>query len=435
MRSKEAMRVISRNSFGVFIRVLSLIIAAVMAVSCSGNKKGNERDEQMEDASGYNGFLKVSKEGRIIDEKGKEIVLKGVNLGGWLIQESWMCAVNSSESNLESLEILEQRGFTSSQIEALYRSYAENYVTEEDIKSIAELSLNCIRLPFWYRNFMDGSCKLYSDDPENNFGFQMMDRLIFWAEKYGIYVILDMHGCPGGQSTDHSCGQIGQNGLYTDEKYLSAMEELWVAIALRYKDSKTVVAYDIMNEPMNNNSSYENGWAAGSQTAVEYTLAVYDRMIKAIREVDKNHIITVEGVWSAEMLPDPSEYGWENMMYQLHLYDTSTEMIDYRVSELTKVRKDYGVAVYVGEFNNGDENQAYAYRKYAQNDLCWTMWTYKVSKDYLGNWSLYYSAIPSADIKNDSYEEILEKWGVCLKTENFTRNDTVYSWLKTFAKR
>lgn len=260
--------------------------------------------------------------------------------------------------------------------------------------------------------------------------------MIEWADKYGLYVILDLHGAPGGQSTDHCCGIIGKNELYTKEENLAAMESLWRTIATRYKGNATVAAYDIMNEPMNNNTEFENGWAAGSEKAIEKTMMVYRRMIAAIREIDRAHIITVEGIWSMTYLPDPADEGWTNMMYQLHLYDTTKDMIDYRVAEMIKARDEYGVAIYIGEYNNGDENQTYAYQKYRGEKISRTAWTYKTAKGNLGNWSLYYSDTPSADLQNDSYEEILAKWGAVLKTDSgsFKRNETLRSWLRIYSK-
>ncbi len=374
--------------------------------------------------------------GYIVNGNNEEVVLTGINIGGWLLQETWMCAVVGSESNSESFETLSSRGFTEEEIKTLFASYADNYIKESDIKNISRLGLNCIRVPFWYRNFMTEELEFYTENADENPGFIYLDRVISWAEKAGIYVILDLHGAPGGQSTDHSCGIIGENRLYTEEKNLEATERLWASIAERYKNSPTVAAYDILNEPMNNDTSYENGWAAESKTAVDYTIMAYDRFIKAIRKVDTDHIITVEGIWSMSCLPDPKDYGWTNMMYQLHLYDTSTFMIDYRVSEMVSARKKYGVAIYIGEYNNGDENQIYAYEKYSQNKISRTAWTYKTAKGNQGNWSLYYSDTSAADLKNDSYEEILEKWGSTLKTtsKSWTLNTTLRDMLKNYAK-
>lgn len=379
-------------------------------------------------------MLTVGKDGFIYNGMGEEVVLRGINLGGWLLQETWMCPVVGSECNLDSINLLKSRGFTDEQIETLFMTYADNFITEQDIQNIAKMNVNCIRLPFWYRNFMDDELNFYTEDPADNPGFRLVDRLIGWAEKHDIYVILDLHGCPGGQSTDHTTGTLNKNELYTDEANLDAMERLWEAIAERYKDSGTVCAYDIMNEPMNNNTEVENGWPAGSETAISYTHMVYDRMYKAIRAVDPNHMISVEGIWTPECFPDPVEHGYTNMLYQLHLYDKTIDMLELRVNQLCEIRQKLGVAVYAGEFNNGDDLYDDALKLYRDNKINCTAWTYKVTYDYHGNWSVYRANITPADLANDSYEEILEKWGECLQSTStgWSVNTTLKSWLKRY---
>lgn len=379
-------------------------------------------------------MLTVGKDGYIYNGLGEEVILRGINLGGWLLQETWMCPVVGSECNLDSINLLKSRGFTDEQIRTLFLSYADNYITERDIQTIAQTNMNCIRLPFWYRNLMDETLQFYTENHDDNPGFQLLDRLIGWAEKYDLYVILDLHGCPGGQSTDHSTGTLNQNKLYTDEANLDAMQRLWEAIAERYKDSGTVAAYDIMNEPMNNNTEVENGWAAESETALKYTHMVYDRMYHAIRAIDANHMISMEGIWTPECFPDPIECGYQNLLYQLHLYDQTTDMLTLRVNQLCAVREKWGVAVYAGEFNNGDKLYADALKLYRDNKISCTAWTYKVSYDYLGNWSLYRANITPADLSSDSYEEILEKWGEGLQTasKGWSVNSTLKGWLRRY---
>lgn len=373
------------------------------------------------------------KDGDLRDADGNAVVLHGVNLGGWLLQESWMCAVTGSECNLDSLDILTHR-FGQEKAMALFESYAENYITKDDIQNIADLGCNCVRLPFWYRNFMNEDGTFLSENPDEIYGFRMIDRLIEWCREYGVYVILDLHGAPGSQSTNHCSGAIGRWELFTSDAAKDAAVRLWTAIAGRYKDEPVIAAYDLLNEPMNNDADVDPpAPSAGSAEAAAMTNEVYDLLYKAIRAVDQNHAITVEGIWSTDVLPNPAEMGWENMIYQLHLYDTTKEMINYRVNELKGVREKYGVAVYVGEFNNSDDNQEYAYRAYKNAGLSWTMWNYKVGKDYLGNWGLYAANVAAPDLVSDSYEEILQKWGEVLRTEHFTQNRTVANWLRQFS--
>ncbi len=369
------------------------------------------------------------RDGELRDPDGNAVRLHGVNLGGWLLQETWMCPVNGSECNLDSIDILTRR-FGQEKAMALFESYAENYITKEDIRNIVDLGCNCVRLPFWYRNFMNEDGSFLSENPDEIFGFQVIDRLIEWCREYGVYIILDLHGAPGSQSTNHCSGAIGRWELFTSDAAKDAAVRLWTAIAERYEDEPVIAAYDLLNEPMNNDAPAPS---AGSAEAVAMTNAVYDLLYKAIRAIDSNHAITVEGIWSADCLPNPADMGWENMIYQLHLYDSTKDMIDYRVNELKGVQERYGVAVYVGEFNNSDENQEYAYRAYKNAGLSWTMWNYKVGRENLGNWGLYAADVSAPDLNSASYEQILQKWGEALRTEHFTKNRTVANWIRRYA--
>lgn len=203
--------------------------------------------------------------GELTKNDGKTVQLKGVNFGGWLIQETWMCPVmafnrnvtvrNNTENGwamLDTLDELETR-FGKAEAAEFIANYQDNYITEQDFKNVSDMGFNCVRIPFWYRNFMfdENGTYITADDDENP-GFKKLDWACDMAEKYGLYLIFDMHGCPGGQNGDHSSGKAGRNYLYKEEKYQDIMEDLWVKIVERYKNKTCVAAYDIMNEPLNN---------------------------------------------------------------------------------------------------------------------------------------------------------------------------------------
>lgn len=404
-----------KKIIGIAIGIV-LLATGVIAWNTLMDKKIREQD-----------FLQVDS-GKLVTQAGNEVILQGVNLGGWLIQESWMCPVSGEDrkwANLDTLNVLESR-FGQQKTAQLIQSYQDNWITQWDIENIAKTGCNVIRVPFWYRNFMlDTAGTWITENLNDNPGFQKLDWVIEAAGKQGMYVILDMHGCPGGQSMDHSSGTLGQNNLYTDETCLNTMELLWTTIAERYKDNPTVAAYDIMNEPQNN-AGYEgeHSYDPWHEASWQATNQVYDRMIHAIRSVDERHIITVEGIWRMSNLPDPAVMGWSNMMYQVHLYDTDADFAKW-VQNAVTIRDNYGVAVYVGEFQNLN---GIAICK--EQNVNWTTWTYKGTGSEWSNFFWYYSPMGNADVQNDSYELMMVKWGEQLQTKNFNEITPVLTMIK-----
>ena len=362
------------------------------------------------------------KDGRLVggsDEN--EVILNGVNLGSWLMMEMWMCPIEAKDEQFsysDAIGVLESR-FGRKKAEELITLYEDSFITDDDFAKIEALGFNCVRIPFWYRNFMNSSGNWFTVRHDDNDGFKRLDKIIEHCAAHGLYVILDMHGCPGGQSMNQSTGVAGKNELYNNEKNLSIMENLWVAIAERYKDNPVVAAYDIMNEPMNNGGyTGTRAWQAGSGDAIRLTNNVYDRMIKAIRKTGDTHVITVEGIWSIYNLPDPETMGWDNMMYQLHLYDVTKANIDGRLKEMTELaREKYKTAILVGEYNN-KEGQRYASGQYDEIGLNRVKWTYKAVNAWYDGWGLYNKNINRVDIKTADESDIRAAFGEEMLTDN-----------------
>lgn len=404
-----------------FISVLLVFTIILTLFGCS--KPETKPIDRYDNQNPKEMSLLTVADGYIVNENGENVVLKGVNLGNWLLWETWMSFVTEYTEDwayYDTIQVFIDR-FGEEKAGEIIKTYEDNFVTEEDIAQIEKLGFNCVRVPFWYRNFMTENLEWLAENHDDNRGFQKLDWLISTCEKYGIYVILDLHGAPGGQSKNHCTGKAGRNELYENEDMMNATVELWTTIANRYKDNKIVAAYDLLNEPQNN-GGYEGNytWAAESENAVSRTNKVYDILYKAIREIDKNHIISFEGVWSTTVLPNPNEMGYENMLYQLHLYDRDKGMIRYRVKELKTARKDWGVAVIVGEYNNG-EYEHYAQKQYDKNDISRVKWNYK-TYNAGEQWGIFNKDVERIDIKTATYEEIIEFIIQNTKTEAFNFN-------------
>jgi len=226
---------------------------------------------------------------RIVDDAGRTVVLRGTNLGGWLLNELWLTGFRpwEVEDDAGVRERLRVR-FGRPAAEELLTLFRDSYLTEADFDLLRDMGINCVRLPFYYRILEDDE-NPYVYRPD---GWKRLDFVIDACRERGLYVILDLHGAPGGQSSSHTTGEAHRNELWVNEEYRNRTVELWRAVASRYRTESTVAGYNFLNEPWGN---YENDPRAvsGHPTRNEL-LDLYDRIYDAVRAVGGRHIIFLE---------------------------------------------------------------------------------------------------------------------------------------------
>ena len=215
-------------------------------------------------------------------------------------------------------------------------------------------------------------------------------------------MILDFHGCPGSQNgSDHS----GKDGVNKKEeasefffgdnasKNQSLFYKIWEDIAVRYKDNPVVAGYDLINEPY---CTYRyNSKLTKSETELHKILwEIYDEAYKRIRKIDSNHVIIMEVTWDPIDLPDPKDYGWENVMYEYHQYTNSDlnnltgAQVKGMEDKLNKIANaNYNVPSYMGEFSFYYNIEAWekGLELLNKSGINWTTWTYKTMYSQ-GNW-------------------------------------------------
>jgi endo-1,4-beta-mannosidase len=364
------------------------------------------------------------------DQDGRVVQLRGVNLGGWLVIEPWMCPMDSSglKDEFSARDLLAKR-FGEESANDLFDTWQESWIKEDDLDKIAALGLNAIRIPISYRTLQSGEGAWLPD------GFKHLDRVIAAAWKRGIYSVIDLHGAPGGQTKGHSTGRIRpQPELWNNETHLRRTSEIWEKVAAHYRGNPAVAAYDLLNEP--------------SEAPSLGTLwATYDRLYRAVRAIDPHHVITVEACintrvgdkeigWGWEALPHPGLFGWTNMLYQLHHYewdwnslDKQNRGVDFHVAEWDKHRH-LGVPAYMGEFNPMARPEAWvhAITQYDKAGMSWTFWSYKATHGTgTDSWGLYNPIKPPAppNLATDDLETIRTRWSGNGTTEGFQLNPMI----------
>ncbi len=443
----------------IIFLVIALVVVlggAIFGNLYASSQKSSDIPSHVELQANEHGTIVAVGRG-LYDKNGDRFEIKGINYGNLFIAEGWMTvnsigAIYNDDGSFESVndqgivegyeEIYQDEmdaifadRFTDEQIEALNNAYFEAYCTEADFKLIADTGLNTIRLPVYYRTFLNTHdryrlsdeelCEMNFDDIELD--FDKVDLFIEYAKKYDLKIILDMHGLMGGQSGFEHCGTRDCD-FWDTEEYIVFMSNLWREIAEHYTTDRadlasTILAFDLANEPVDRNdiSTSKREWD------------VMDRMYDAIREVDTDHVISIEGVWYPASLPNPEKYGWENVLYQYHFYNwnhdkgVSNEMF-YSLMFALYTQSNYDVPKFIGEFNFFANSDAWAkyLNKYDELGWGWTIWSYKIIS--VGWWDNSWGiAVNKMNLQNDadtpieeyelkldlrtaSYEEIMAVW-------------------------
>jgi endoglucanase len=313
------------------------------------------------------GFLHTQGE-NIVDEHGLKILLRGVGLGNWMLPEGYMWRFGERGDRPRKIEKIVTDLIGPDNAAKFWKEYRAQYITQADIQRIAQLGFNSVRPAMNARLFLsEGENPVYQDE-----GFELLDNLVKWCKQSGIYVIIDMHAAPGGQTGQNIDDSINDEPrLFMNSTNQDRLVALWVKIATRYKDEPTVAAYDLLNEPLPERTGAE----AKYKDALE---PLYKRITQAIRAVDKKHMITVEGAnwandWSAFSTPFDN-----NLVYQFHYYcwDDPTHLND--INQYLEARKRLGAPAWAGETGEKDDAIYWGTTDYFEaNNIGWSFWPWK----------------------------------------------------------
>ncbi|MBJ6359763.1 cellulase family glycosylhydrolase [Paenibacillus sp. GCM10012307] len=315
----------------------------------------------MEGNENVRGFLRA--DGRKLrNEAGEEVLLRGVGFGSWLLPEGYMWRFPEQGDRPRRIEKMIRDLIGQDKALQFWETYYERYVAEADIRKIAEDGFNSVRFPINARFLQTEVPGVYHEGH-----LALLDRVIAWCRQYRLYVILDLHGAPGGQTgTNIDDSRDNLPELFLDEAHQSETIAIWRMLAERYKDEWIVAGYDLLNEPLPN-------WFAEHNDKV---MPLYRDIIQTIREVDDRHMIILEGVHWATDWSIFTEKPDDNLMLQFHKYWNNPDTASIQVY-LDK-REEWDVPLFMGE---GGENNIHwyvgAFQLFEDHDISWNFWTWK----------------------------------------------------------
>ncbi len=327
----------------------------------------------------------------IINSNGDEVLLRGVGLGGWMLQEGYMMnssgAADTQHEFIEKLTLL----IGEEETEIFYDNWRQNFITEQDVNSIANHGYNSIRLPMHYNLFT----LPIEDEPvegENTWldtGFDMVDELLTWCEANQLYLILDLHAAPGGQGMDAAISDYDDSkpSLWESTLNQDKTVALWGKLAERYKDKEWIGGYDLLNEV---------NWPLGTNVLRNF----YIRVTNEIRAVDSDHIIFIEGNGFANDFSGLTPPWDSNMVYSPHKYWTYNDISS--IQWVLDIRDQHNTPLWLGE--SGENSNAWfteAINLFEDNNMGWAWWPWKRISTIVCPYSIN---------SNANYESIINYW-------------------------
>ncbi len=295
---------------------------------------------------------------RVVNQAGETVLLRGLNLGGWLVKEGYILHFPGQDLDAPSeidRAIVDLAGPESGP--RLLDEWRAQWITEADLEQIRDYGFNSVRLPLHYALFWDGERGAPRPD-----GLAFLDRVVDWCARHRLWLFLDLHCAPGGQNAGNISDSDGVARLYVDAANQDATVALWETIAARYRGRPELGGYDLLNEPV---------WASGREVN-----AFFERLARGVRRVDERHLIVLEGnQWASDfsIFPAPID---GNLLYSFHKYWNATDEASIAAYVSYGVR--WGVPLWLGE--TGENNNQW-YRETLdlvnRHGVGWCFWPWK----------------------------------------------------------
>ena len=290
----------------------------------------------------------------IVAPDGEKLRLRGINLGNWLVPEGYMWQFDKGPASFREISAVINELIGPAEAAKFWKQYRDSYITESDIRFIHEAGFNSIRIPFHYKLIDDGT------------GFPLLDRVIGWCRQNHIWVILDMHCAPGGQTGTNIDDSWGYPWLFESEEEQQFVVGFWRAIAQHYADEPAILGYDLLNEPI----------PPPVESLNPRLEPVYRKITDAIRQVDTHHAVILGGTqWDSnfQVFGPPID---SNAIYTFHKYWTSpTKDV---IQSYLDFRERYQVPIWMGESGENKDEWIAEFRVMLEkNNVGWAFWPYK----------------------------------------------------------
>lgn len=329
----------------------------------------------------------------IFDGDGNEVILRGIGTGNWMLQEGYMMQTSGVAGTQHEFreKLIQTIGLEKT--DSFYNEWLSSHMQKIDIDSLKSWGFNSVRAAMHYKWFTPP----IEEEPVPgeitwiDKGFTLIDSLLDWCGENEMYLILDLHGAPGGQGKETNISDYDPSkpSLWESQANKDKTIALWKKLAERYSSEPWIGGYDLINEtnwtfPEGNNSKLR-------ELMVNIT--------SAIREVDQNHIIFIEGNSFANDFSGLTPPWDNNMAYSFHKYwnYNTQESLSFAIN----LRNAHNIPIWLGE--TGENSNVWftsLIELCEKNRIGWAWWPLK--KPGINN--------PLKVTVNSDYTQLINYW-------------------------
>nr|ABK27199.1 beta-1,6-glucanase [Epichloe festucae var. lolii] len=220
--------------------------------------------------------------------------IRGVNFGGWLICEPWMMSdewnnvmgCNGAASEFDCM----RNNYGGSKRDAgndKFETHWRTWINADSVQSAHDVGLNTLRIPMGYWSYVDIVDKGSEPFADGNKMLPYLDAVVQKAADLGMYVIIDLHGAPGGQQEDVFTGQNNKPaGFFNDYNFDRAQKWMsWMTKRIHTNPAyATVGMIEVLNEPV---SGHDQGGRYPAPGEVPGLVEkYYPGALKAVRDAE-----------------------------------------------------------------------------------------------------------------------------------------------------
>ncbi|WYZ41211.1 hypothetical protein EsH8_V_000106 [Colletotrichum jinshuiense] len=315
----------------------------------------------------------------------------GVNLGGWLVQESVLDSGFWGQyggSATDEWSLCVRLGTQCGPV--LERRYA-TYFKPADIDKLAKAGVTLIRIPTNYAAWIKvpGS-QLYTGNQ-----VQFLKTIATYAiTKYNMHVIIDVHSLPGGLNGLGIGEKDGNYGWFGNETALDYSYRTIGAVLEYVQSSGFPQSYTIapLNEPVDNRDFSKFGTPeALSDAGADWVAKYINGVLSRVRAVNSKIPVMIQGGFRPQALWSPYFAADSNLVFDIHHYyfagrpTTSDNLPTFMCEDAKASVADGKFPSFVGEWsiqavsNNTFASRAknlnnglVAWSKYTQGSSYWT---------------------------------------------------------------